>query len=889
MKTDKVINLFVILIFIFGFLLLYSLDVKEITGFSVKDIDSFEIDGEIDVIITLKDNSMYSEKDNIKSQQDKFVKLNDLEKENDYDNINAIAVKLDKDSLERIKKDSNVESITIDQMFKISLGSSKSVIGADLIWDKIFNGENLIGKGSVCVLDTGAYFSHANLGSVINGYDFVNDDSDASDDNGHGTHVSGIIVSDDSTNKGIAYGGNVLAVKVMNSGGSGSGSDIIAGIDWCINHRDEYNISVISMSIGSDTLFDEVCDDAYPELTSIINEAVLNGILVVSSSANDHSSTSLALPACISNCTSVGAVDDSSSVASFSNSANFLDMLATGVSITSTKNGGGFVSMSGTSMAAPHVSASVLLIKQYANLGVFDLKNVLISTGDDVLDGRNGLTFPRLNVFKALVSLDSFEPILSFDINDVYDDKEQNLYAEAEDTFLDSIWVEVDGANYSNGYVMNGLSINDEISFTFYANDSAGNLNSSSGNFVVLDGTPVLENIERLVGVVNKEFNYDVSASDPTEDVLDFSDDTELFDIDSGLISFTPSLEDAGNYTININVSDGYHLVSDEFVLEILANNTAPSIVDYNPDSLNAEINENESLEFSVVGYDADNTSLDYNWYLDSSLVSESDSYNFVSDYSSSGEYNITIVVSDGIESDSLKWGLAVNDVDLVPVYLGGIDDMSFDENTNYSLNLSDNFADLDGDDLSYNISITENMSFDGEKLIPKSDFVGLEEVQFYGCDSAENCGESSLIDILVNNVVVCGDGVREGAEKCDLSDLNGKTCLDFDYNSGSLSCDADCRFDYTGCVISSSGGGGTPSGGGGTPIKNDFDEGIQVEEKSEEVEQEVKAGEEKKGEEVFTGSGIKEMKPKSSRFRRLWEAIKDFFRSIFRWIFDLF
>ena len=365
MKKIEVVNLLVVMFFILGFVLLASLEEPQVIGFVVNTVDDLEIDGEVDVIISLKDD-FYSSKDNIKTLQDKFAKLNDLDVKIYYDNINAIAVSVDIEELEKILSDPKVESVTLDQTFSIVLDSSKFVIQADEVWDKLADGINLTGVGSICVLDTGVDYNHANLqGRIVNGYDYVNDDSDSMDDHGHGTHVAGTIMSDDETYRGISFGGEVVAVKVMNSGGSGNGGDVIAGIQWCINNKDNYDISAISMSIGSDTLFDSTCDDIYPELTSIINQAVLNDILVFSASANNHDSNSLPLPACIVNATSVGAVDDSDNVASFSNSASFLDLLAPGVSITSTKLNGDFVSMSGTSMATPHAAAAVLLVKQY--------------------------------------------------------------------------------------------------------------------------------------------------------------------------------------------------------------------------------------------------------------------------------------------------------------------------------------------------------------------------------------------------------------------------------------------------------------------------------------------------------------------------------------------
>ena len=900
-RQEDIINLGITLFFVAGFLFLVYFDDVSIVGFTIKEFDKLDIDGQVSVILTLKDDSAYSEKDTSKTQQDKFVKINDLSLDNDYDNINAISVKINKADLEKIIKDPNLESITLDQIFTISLDSSKSVINADLVWDKLSKGVSLTGSGSVCVLDTGVDYTHPNL-NVINGYDFVNDDSDPMDDNGHGTHIAGTIVSNDSVNRGIAFTGKVVAMKVMSASGSGDGADIIDGIDWCISNKDLYNISVISMSIGSDTLFSDYCDDAYQPMTDIINKAVLNDIMVVSASANNHNSGALPLPACIRNVTSVGAVDDNDNVASFSNSASILDLLGPGVSITSTYPGG-FSTLSGTSMAVPHISAGALIIKQYSdlellNLNVFDIINIMKENGESILDTRNGYSFPRLDIFRTLVSLDIFEPLVNsyYSPLEVYDDKNVELIANASDTFLDSSMLELGNESYFvDWYVLNDLQVGENITFRFSANDSAGNLKIGDYvSFIVLDGSPVLEDVERLTGVANKTFNYNIIASDPTNDDLIYGDDTELFDIDStGLISFVPG--SVGNYSVNISVSDGKHLVFDNFILEILLNNTKPEIISYSPLNLSLSINENESLEFSVDYEDLDGGSLNVNWYLDGVLVGNNDNYNFVSDYSSAGDYNITVTISDGIDSDNLEWNLKVNNIDLVPVLINNLENISWNENTNYSLDLSSYFVDLDGDSLSYNMSFVDNISFDGSVLISDLDFDGNREVKFYVYDPSLNFAESNFVTLTVNNVHVCGDNVLEGTEECDNPQLNNKSCLDYDYDSGSLGCNSECKFDYSGCVITqtSSSSGSAPSSGGGTPTGGNKEETVEVKVEKKEEKVVVKASniEEEKPLEG-TGSIVKEqeMKPKQpGRVKTFFVKMGNFFKFIWYSIIDLF
>lgn len=888
-KTEEIINLGVTFLFIIGFILLIYSNAQAVTGLAVKDIED-----NTNVVIVLKDESTYSDNDTIKSQQDKFVKINNLTLVSDYDNVNAIVVKADKEDIQKILNDSNVDTIGLDQEFKIVLDTSAPLINANSVWNKQTKGINLTGNGqSVCVLDTGVNYNHPDLlGRVILGPDFVNGDNDPMDDNGHGTHVAGIIISRNDVYKGIANGANVVAVKVMNSGGGGTGTNILQGIDWCINNKDNYNISAISMSISTTNLYSNYCDGAYPALTDEINQALNNNILVMSASGNDGSSTSLPLPACITNATSIGAVDDNDNVASFSDTASFLDLLAPGVSIVSTYDSG-FRALSGTSMSTPHISALALLIKQYSilesvNLNAFEIENKIKSTGKDVIDSRNGLTFKRMDVYKALLSLDNFKPELNYNNPSlVYDDKPISLTASASDTFLDSVWIEIgNNTYYTNNYTFSNSNIGENISFRFGANDSAGN--SITGNytsFVIQDGSPVLNDVEKLTAKLNYIYNYNVIATDPTNDSLTYYDDSSLFNIsETGVISFLPA--EIGNYTVNISVSDGMHLISDTFALEVLINNSKPNITSYYP--LSPVLNENESLEFNITKEDKDDTSLSVYWYLNNNLVSTNDNYLFETSYSSSGTYNLTVIISDGIDSDAVEWNVLVNNVDLTPL-ASLIPDVSWNENTNATINMSNYFTDLDGDNLIYNASLTENITvYVNDNILilePDKDLNGNKSIKFYAFDPALHYAESNFVTLTINNVPICGDNLTEGNEECDNIDLKGLSCLSRDYIGGTLKCDSECKYDYSLCTITvSSGSSSGSSGGGGTPLQQETKQEAKVVEKTETVAQPLKVGTESN----ITTEKVEEqtIKPKTSLIKSVFVKIWGFFKLIFYKIF---
>lgn len=268
---------------------------------------------------------------------------------------------------------------------------------------------------TVAVLDTGVDYTLSAFGScsapgepckVVHTQDFAPEDG-LLDADGHGTNVAGIVA-------GVAPGTRIAALDVFDGSGAWS-SDIINAINWCISNKATHNIAAINMSLGGGAYTAAVAPvDAWS--TSITN-AISAGILVVAASGNDAYINALGLPAAYSNVVSVGAVYDSNvgggldwtacydsttaanQVTCFSNSASFLTMLAPGAFSTAA----GYT-MGGTSQAAPHVAgAAAVLRAAYPADSVIQLTNRL-KLGTNVLDFRNGITKPRLNLVSALQS-----------------------------------------------------------------------------------------------------------------------------------------------------------------------------------------------------------------------------------------------------------------------------------------------------------------------------------------------------------------------------------------------------------------------------------------------------------------------------------------------------
>lgn len=263
---------------------------------------------------------------------------------------------------------------------------------------------------------------------VIGGWDFSSasttlDNEDPLDDYSHGTHVAGIISSTDLVYRGIAPGSNIVALKAMNSNGEGSVSDVMASIEYCIENKDRYNISVITMSLGSASLYDTYCDNEYllySVFSELVDEAINAGIMVIAAAGNDNDE-GIAFPACLENVTAVGATTKSDNIdESYSNFAPILDLLAPGTDITSARyNTDIFYSKDGTSMAAPHIAGAALLLRNFKRLEnssilePLQIKSILKLTSDNITDSRNSLKFPRINLTRALNYIDDM-PRLNF-------------------------------------------------------------------------------------------------------------------------------------------------------------------------------------------------------------------------------------------------------------------------------------------------------------------------------------------------------------------------------------------------------------------------------------------------------------------------------------------
>lgn len=307
---------------------------------SAKVVDAVNVtDKKEKMIINFIDN--VNEKDKVQIKKEGKVKKN-------FEHINAVSMEIDSEKLKQLKKNPNVKSIEPDIKVHIaqSVGYGQERVNAPRSWDS-----GLTGKGTkVGVIDSGVS-THPDL-IVLGGQSFVDYTNSYTDDNGHGTHVSGIISAENNEIgvAGVAPDSDIFALKALDQDGSGYLSDIIEAIDWSITNQ----MDVINMSLGTKT--------ASSALESAVNTAYQNGILVVAAAGNE--STSVSYPAKYSSVIAVSATDENNKLAYFSNFGPEVEVSAPGTNIISTSSQGDYENMSGTSMATPFVAGQLALLKE---------------------------------------------------------------------------------------------------------------------------------------------------------------------------------------------------------------------------------------------------------------------------------------------------------------------------------------------------------------------------------------------------------------------------------------------------------------------------------------------------------------------------------------------
>lgn len=203
---------------------------------------------------------------------------------------------------------------------------------------------------NVYVLDTGVRASHQTFGGrVKQGYDFVDNDTDADDGYGHGTHVAGTIAG---SQYGVAKGASVYPVRVLNSQGSGTTAQVVAGINWITQNARKPAVANASLGGGASTTID-----------SALRNSISSGVTWAVAAGNSNTNAGSTSPARVQEAITVGATDRTDTRASYSNYGAVVDLFAPGSGITSAWNSSDTATLTGdgTSFASPHVAGAAAL------------------------------------------------------------------------------------------------------------------------------------------------------------------------------------------------------------------------------------------------------------------------------------------------------------------------------------------------------------------------------------------------------------------------------------------------------------------------------------------------------------------------------------------------
>jgi subtilisin len=349
-----------------------------------------------------------------------------------------VSASVDAAGLEQLQASSEAVDIFLNKSMKLATTESLPLVGATRAWAGGYKGT---GK-TIAVLDTGVDKSHPSLaGMVVSEACYSTDDPAAGYSSvcpgdvtpstnpgsgvncavlpglegcSHGTHIAGIAAG----RSGFAYDASIISIQVMSYVDNSTEcegcllsrtSDVISALNRVHELSTTYNIAAVNISLSIDGYTDR-CDDEFQPMKDAIDLLKSEQIATIVASGNELHTDALGYPACISSAISVGAIGDGSAsnapvdvVPQFSNSAQFLNLLAPGASIISSVPGGGVAGGSGTSMAAAHVSGAWALLKEKTPDATIDqVLNKLIATGVNVTDARNGVIKPRIQIEAAL-------------------------------------------------------------------------------------------------------------------------------------------------------------------------------------------------------------------------------------------------------------------------------------------------------------------------------------------------------------------------------------------------------------------------------------------------------------------------------------------------------
>ena len=320
--------------------------------------------------------------------------------------IDSIAGRVAVDDIVEMSALPGVVLIELDGILTIQMNDVKDIHGIPMIWEDT----GYTGKGSVVsIIDTGIDSEHVGLddmdddnstndSKVIAFYDAVNNpdktngtEVKAYDDQGHGSHCAGITAGTGAPTYeyvGVAPKAQLVGVKVLDEGGSGSFATVMAGMQWTVDKRHDFNIRAASMSLGGFGLIEWTSSEE-ESVNRMANEMVRSGVALFIAAGNSAVSAQIGTPGSAEDVITVGALDKDTSIALYSSQGPTeegrvkpnIAFVGSSVMAPEANSGDGYVGYSGTSMATPGAAGlAALMYQANPDLSPFDIRNIMQET-----------------------------------------------------------------------------------------------------------------------------------------------------------------------------------------------------------------------------------------------------------------------------------------------------------------------------------------------------------------------------------------------------------------------------------------------------------------------------------------------------------------------------
>ncbi|MCC9609444.1 S8 family serine peptidase [Blastopirellula sp. JC732] len=455
-------------------------------------------------------------------------------------------------------------------------GTVDADIDAPEAWEITTGNPNVV----IAVIDTGVDYTHPDLinnmwvnpGEIagdgidndgngfvddVYGYDFLNNDGDPMDDNMHGTHVAGTIAAEGDNGRGVigvASSASIMALKFLSASGSGSTADAVRALNYATMMKKLYGVNVVATnnSWGGG----EYSSALYNAIKASGDENILFVAAAGNNGTNNDVTPQYPANYGLDNVISVAATDANDQLASFSNyGANSVDIAAPGVGIVSTITRGRYLSLSGTSMAAPHVSGVIALAYSVNPSATMDqIKAAILGGADDVasLQGKVS-TGGRLNALGTLQQL-------NFSVSDASIDDGESIDSPITDFTIDFSSAFDPSTVAASDFLVNGqaadsLTIVDGNTVTFHFSQSP--ITTQGAQRMELLAGSVERNGDGLsLSTFVREFFYDAAPLTVTD--TNITDGATLSDIPKYLqLTFSEAIDPSSLSTADLQLSSG--------------------------------------------------------------------------------------------------------------------------------------------------------------------------------------------------------------------------------------------------------------------------------------------------------------------------------------------